>query len=59
MLDAIIIGVLVLIVGGIGFYLYRAKRSGAHCIGCPHAKKCPGKCSGSCNMGNQEGEEEK
>ena len=51
MLDAIIIIFLLFLVGGIGFYLYRAKSRGAHCIGCPNAKKCPGKCSGSCTPG--------
>lgn len=49
LINAIIIGVLLLIAGGIVFYLWRAKRRGEHCIGCPHAKSCHGKCGGSCN----------
>ena len=50
MLDAIIIIALVLIVGGIGFYLYRAKRRAEHCIGCPNSKACRGKCNGNCDI---------
>ena len=44
MLNALIIIILVAIAGGIAYYLYRAKRSGAACVGCPHAKQCSGKC---------------
>ena len=47
-MENIIIIVLVLaIVGGIVFYLLRAKKHGEVCIGCPYAKQCSGKCSGS------------
>ena len=42
--NAIIIIVLVLILGGVGFYIYKAKKNGAACIGCPHAKACGGGC---------------
>ncbi len=47
MLNAVIIAILVLIVGGIAFYLWRAKRRGEHCVGCPYAKQCSGKCTSS------------
>lgn len=47
--NLIIIVVLVCIVGAVGLYLYKAKKRGDTCIGCPHAKQCGGKCSGSCN----------
>ena len=45
--NAIIIGVVVLIVGAISFYLIRAKRRGQTCIGCPYSKACQshGKCT--------------
>lgn len=46
--NVIIIAILVLIVAAIGLYLYRAKKRGAKCIGCPYAKQCGGTCSGSC-----------
>lgn len=46
---AIVILILVAIVAGIGLYLYRAKKRGETCIGCPYAKQCGGKCNGSCH----------
>lgn len=45
--NVIIILVLVLIIGSITFYLYRAKKKGLTCIGCPYAKSCGGKCRGN------------
>ena len=38
--------VLVLIVGGAALYVYRAKKRGVKCVGCPEGG-CSG-CSGSC-----------
>jgi len=46
MTDLIVIAILLSVVFGIVFYLYRAKKRGNTCIGCPHAKACGGKCSG-------------
>ena len=54
MINIVIIAVLVLIAAGVGFYLYRAKKSGAACVGCPHGKECAKKCSGGCNCGQEE-----
>ena len=49
MIDLILIAILFLIVGGILFYLWRARRRGEKCIGCPYAKMCQsGKCGGAC-----------
>lgn len=42
--DAVVIGVLVGLIGAILRYLYRVKKRGETCIGCPHAKKCQGNC---------------
>ena len=42
----ILIAVLVLIVGGAAFYIYKAKKSGRKCIGCPDSGSCSGNCSG-------------
>ena len=48
--NIIVIVLLIAIVGGIIFYLYRAKKSGQKCIGCPYAKECAKKKSGcGCN----------
>ena len=46
--DIIIVIVLLVIVGGIVWYLHRAKKRGKHCIGCPCSEQCGGKCSGEC-----------
>ncbi|MBQ7975740.1 MAG: FeoB-associated Cys-rich membrane protein [Clostridia bacterium] len=44
--NIILVVILLLIAGGAGLYLYKAKRKGEHCIGCPYAKQCGSK---SCN----------
>lgn len=44
MIDVVIILGLMGIVGGAAWYLYRAKKQGQVCIGCPHCKQCSGKC---------------
>lgn len=48
--DYVIIGVVVLILGLAAFYVYKAKKSGKKCIGCPDSGTCSGNCSG-CNCG--------
>lgn len=50
--NIIIIVILLGIVGGIVWYIYKAKKRGETCIGCPYAKQCGGKCSGGCDCGN-------
>lgn len=50
MVNLITFLVIAAIVGGAGIYIYKAKKSGVKCIGCPSAQTC-GKqtaCSGSC-----------
>ena len=54
MTDMIVIAILVLIAGLAAGYIYKAKKSGKTCIGCPHAGQCGGAshsggCSGSCS----------
>lgn len=44
MTDLIIVLVVLAIVGGAGRYIYKAKKRGAKCIGCP----VEGGCSGCC-----------
>ncbi len=45
--NLIILAVVILIVGAACAYIYREKKRGTPCIGCPHAKSCPshGACS--------------
>lgn len=47
--NLILVVVLILILGGAGLYVYRAKKSGQACIGCPRAKQCQERtCHCSC-----------
>ena len=43
--NIIIIAVVVLIVGGASAYIYKAKKSGQKCIGCPYSGECGTSCS--------------
>jgi len=43
--DYIAIAAIVLVVGAAVFYIVRAKRRGAKCVGCPYANECGSKCS--------------
>jgi len=45
MANFIIIAILLCIVGSIVLYLYRAKKRGETCIGCPYGKQCGSHCS--------------
>ena len=44
MTDLIVISVLAVVVGFAARYVYKAKKNGAKCIGCPMSGKCSGKC---------------
>lgn len=58
MADFIIILILLCIIGGIVFYLYKAKKRGETCIGCPYAKQ--GGCGhGGCGQGQAKKERRK
>ena len=51
MVDFLIVIVLLVILGAAIIYIVKAKKSGAKCIGCPHAKTC-GK-SGGCGCSSK------
>ena len=44
--NVIILVLLGLILGSAAGYIYKAKRKGVKCIGCPDGGKCSGCCSG-------------
>lgn len=44
--DIVIIAVIVLIIGSAVLYIYKAKKSGKKCIGCPDSGSCEGSCGG-------------
>ena len=54
MQDLLIALLLVMIAVAIVVYLYRAKKRGQVCIGCPYAKQCTGKCGGRCGTEKHE-----
>lgn len=41
---AIVVILLVVIVGAAALYVYKAKKSGKKCIGCPNCDCCNGQC---------------
>ncbi len=45
--NIIVIGILIVIIGAIIFYLIRERKKGIKCVGCPYAKQCGGKCGSS------------
>ena len=44
--DILVIAVILLILGLAGGYVYKAKKKGQTCIGCPGGESCSGSCSG-------------
>ena len=44
MIDMIVIALVVLVVGGASFYIYKAKKKGQKCIGCPYSGSCSANC---------------
>ena len=40
MTDLIIVAVLAAVIGGAALYIYRSKKRGDGCIGCPMSKQC-------------------
>ena len=40
MINFIIVAIIVGIASGIVWYLWKAKKRGEKCVGCPYAKKC-------------------
>ena len=51
--DYIIIAVIVVIVALAGLFVYKSKKSGKKCIGCPDSGTCCGcsGCGGNCSCG--------
>ncbi len=51
--DILIIAILVVVIGLAAFYVYKAKKSGKKCIGCPDGGSCDGSCHGCCGCGTE------
>ena len=56
--NILVLAVVGLIVGGAVGYIWKSKKKGVKCIGCPDGATCSGSC-GSCNCacGNTEQED--
>ena len=50
-MDLIVIFIIAAILGGAGYAVYRSKKAGKKCIGCPDGSSCSGACSGGCSCG--------
>lgn len=48
MSDVILGGIIIAILIAAGSYLYKAKKSGVQCVGCPSAKACSKNCGCHC-----------
>lgn len=57
--NLIIIVILLCIISSIIVYLYRAKKKGKTCIGCPYGGQCSSHQEGSCCAGQQKEDETK
>ncbi len=56
--NIIIIAVVLLIVSAASYYIYKSKKSGKRCIGCPNAENCSKKGNMVCCGGNSSDYEE-
>ena len=50
--NLIVVVIIALIIGGAGAYIYKAKKKGQKCIGCPYAKNC-GKGGCGCDLNKE------
>ena len=57
MADLIAGGIIAAIVLAAAFYVYKAKKSGKKCIGCPDSGGCSGGGSGSGDGGGSDGDQ--
>ena len=51
MADLIIVAIVAVIIGLAARYIYKAKKSGAKCIGCPSGGCCSGSAGEGCGCG--------
>jgi hypothetical protein len=51
--NVIVLLVVAVIIAVAVLYIYREKKKGSKCIGCPHAKSCPSAANGGCGCGTK------
>lgn len=49
LINLIIVAVVLIVLGGVVFYIVREKKKGSKCIGCPHARECAARKNGGCS----------
>lgn len=54
MINLLIIAIVALIIGLAAGYIYKEKKAGNHCIGCPHSKCCSAAKNGGCSCQTKE-----
>lgn len=47
-MDYLVLAIVLAIVAAAGAYVYKAKKNGKKCIGCPEGGCCGGGCGGHC-----------
>jgi len=59
-MDILIISILVIILGSAAYYIYREKKRGKKCVGCPYSNGCcnQSKTSSACNSCMNNGSQE-
>ncbi len=48
LINLIIVAVVLIVLGGVVFYIVREKKKGSKCIGCPYARECAARKNGGC-----------
>ena len=51
--NIIVLVIVGLIVGAAAGYIWKEKKKGVKCVGCPYAKTCGGNCSGCHSQSNR------
>ena len=56
--DIFLLVIIALAVGGAAYYVYKEKKDGRKCIGCPYSSSCGkgGSCGGTCSLHNEDGQ---
>ena len=52
LIDYILVAVVILIISFAVYAIYRSKKNGKKCIGCPNSGTCPSANGGKCNCNN-------
>lgn len=54
MANIVVIAIVAVIIGLASLYIYKSKKNGVKCIGCPEGASCGGNCAGCSGCGSAE-----